>query len=521
MQNQSNLNTIPTSWIWTKVGCICTHPQYGYTTKAKQTGQIKLLRTTDITSGSINWETVPYCTDNPEDIEKYLLHEGDILISRAGSIGVSYLLKEVDYSVFASYLIRFKPFINKKFFKFFLNSPLYWNQVFENKLGIAVTNINATKLKEINFPLAPLPEQERIVNRIEELFSELDAGVESLKTAQAQLKRYRQSVLKSAFEGKLTAEWREQKQEEGKLESAEQLLQKIEEERQNRYQKELEAWEKEVQLWEENGKLGKKPKKPQKLKELSPLTEAELAKIPELLNAPSCWIQINLKEVCSAVDPQPSHRTPPKVEKGIPYVSFQNINKDTGEIYFEQARQVSPKVLEEHISRYSIEEGDFIIGKIGTIGKPFSIPKKRFYALSANVILVKPYQDIIDSQFVFYLIKSNLIEKQFKLGSRATAQSAFGITKVRLLTLPFPSLREQQEIVKEIESRFSICDQLEATITENLQKSEALRQSILKQAFSGKLVPQDPNDEPASVLLERIKQEKENAQNPTQTSLNV
>ena len=104
-------NYLPKDWITSSLEKICTQPQYGYTTKAVSKGNIKLLRTTDITSGKIDWSTVPYCKEDPQDPEKYLLREGDIVISRAGSVGVSYLIQKPENSIFASYLIRFNPLI--------------------------------------------------------------------------------------------------------------------------------------------------------------------------------------------------------------------------------------------------------------------------------------------------------------------------------------------------------------------------------------------------------------------------
>jgi len=201
---------LPRNWVLTKIEGVCINPQYGYTTKASKYGDLKLLRTTDITSGKIDWEKVPYCTKNPDDIEKYILNDGDIVISRAGSVGFSYLIQNPEKAIFASYLIRFKPLIKKRYFKYFLNSPFYWNSISEKKLGIAVPNVNANKLKSIIIPLPPFNEQNRIVEKIEELFSDLDKATDDLKKTQEQLKIYRQSVLKAAFEGKLTEKWREQ-----------------------------------------------------------------------------------------------------------------------------------------------------------------------------------------------------------------------------------------------------------------------------------------------------------------------
>ena len=243
-----NIFKLPENWVWTTLGEICLNPQYGWTTSAKSNGNLHLLRTTDITSGNINWDTVPFCENEPADKEKYLLRVKDIVISRAGSVGYSYLIKNPEESVFASYLIRFKSFINEQYTSYFLKSPSYWDSISEKSLGIAIPNVNATKLKQINLPLPPLPEQHRIVARIEQLFTNLDAGVESLKAAQAQLKRYRQSVLKSACEGRLVSTEAELARAEGReYEPAEVLLERILEERRRK--------------WDENYK-GKKYKEP-------------------------------------------------------------------------------------------------------------------------------------------------------------------------------------------------------------------------------------------------------------------
>jgi type I restriction enzyme S subunit len=195
----SQFKILPRNWVLTKIEDVCINPQYGYTTKASKYGDLKLLRTTDITSGKIDWEKVPYCTKNPDDIEKYLLNDGDIVISRAGSVGFSYLIQTPEKAIFASYLIRFKPLIKKRYFKYFLNSPFYWNSISEKKLGIAVPNVNANKLKSIIIPLPPFNEQNRIVEKIEELFSDLDKATKELKKTQEQLKIYRQAVLEVAF----------------------------------------------------------------------------------------------------------------------------------------------------------------------------------------------------------------------------------------------------------------------------------------------------------------------------------
>lgn len=198
------------------------------------------------------------------------------------------------------------------------------------------------------------------------------------------------------------------------------------------------------------------------------------------------WTTIRLGDLANAIDPQPSHRTPPKVEGGIPFVSIKDFDSEEDKIDFTKARLVSPIVLQEHKERYQLQLGDFVIGKIGTIGKPVRTVLPQNYTLSANIVLIQPRK--IDSTFLYYFFQSNIIEKEFLAGTRATTQAAFGIQKVREMKIQLPSANEQNQIVQEIESRLSVCDKVEETITTSLAQAETLRQSILKKAFEGKLL---------------------------------
>lgn len=252
--------------------------------------------------------------------------------------------------------------------------------------------------------LPPLPTQRAIVTRIETLFAELDKAVQHLRTAQQQLKTYRQAVLNH--------------------------------------------W-----LNNDDGK----------------------------------WEMVKLGEVADAIDPEPSHRTPKIQKDGIPFVSIKDCDYITNTINLKTARLVSKDILTEHKERYSIKDGDFIIGKIGTIGNPVNVILPQEYALSANVVLIQP-TDKINAKFLYNAFRSNIVEKQLFDGKKATTQAAFGIKKVRLIDLPLPPLAEQQRIVNEIESRLSQATASETYIENALQQAEALRQSILKKAFSGELV---------------------------------
>ncbi|HXF64942.1 MAG TPA: restriction endonuclease subunit S, partial [Caldilineaceae bacterium] len=229
---------LPPGWTWTTLGEVCTKPQYGWTTSAAGKGSLRLLRTTDITSGHIDWSAVPFCEVEPPEPAKYLLRDGDIVISRAGSVGFSFLVKQPPESVFASYLIRFRPIqTDEKYLSYYLQSPDYWRQISESKLGIAVQNVNATKLQQIRLPLAPPSLQRHIVDAIEAHFTRLDAAVAALKRVQANLKRYRAAVLKAACEGRLVPTEAELARAEGRAyEPASVLLQRILAERRARWE---------------------------------------------------------------------------------------------------------------------------------------------------------------------------------------------------------------------------------------------------------------------------------------------
>lgn len=268
--------------------------------------------------------------------------------------------------------------------------------------GTTFNSINQKIIKALVIPVPPLDEQARIVARIEELFSELDNGVQTLQTIKRQLAVYRQAVLKEAFE----------------------------------------------------------------------LLTDETA----------------MGNVADMIDPQPSHRTPPEVENGVPYIGIGDIDYTHSQINFETARKVSPSVLNEHIERYTLHDGDFVMGKIGTIGKPFRLPRKQNYTLSANVILIQPKSESILPGFLFWQFASPFITAQLKEGEKATSQPAFGIKKARVLVIKTASLSEQEKIVEEIESRLSVCDSIEKTVDTALAQAEAMRQSILKKAFEGGLV---------------------------------
>ena len=201
------MDNLPSSWEISFLGTVCSKPQYGWTCKAIKNGDLRILRTTDISKQKIDWSSVPFCEKIPEDIDKYRLKENDILVSRAGSVGVSCRLDSIPHeAVFASYLIRFKPKpdFNPKYIEYYLKSDGYWKSISEFSAGIAVPNVNASKLSNLQIPIAPANEQNRIVTKLEKLLAKVDKCKERLEKIPAILKRFRQSVLAAACSGELT-----------------------------------------------------------------------------------------------------------------------------------------------------------------------------------------------------------------------------------------------------------------------------------------------------------------------------
>jgi type I restriction enzyme S subunit len=196
-------------WKRVRIRDVSNSIQYGYTASAIDRPEgPRFLRITDIQNGRVDWSSVPSCDIPPEDVPKYRLRKGDLVFARTGATtGKSFLIDECPEAVFASYLIRVgvSGEIDSRYLAAFFQSPDYWQQIEGGKRGIGQPNVNGNVLGDIKFPLAPMEQQKEILSEIEKQFTRLEAGVSALRRVQANLKRYRASVLKAACEGHLMA----------------------------------------------------------------------------------------------------------------------------------------------------------------------------------------------------------------------------------------------------------------------------------------------------------------------------
>lgn len=348
-----------------------------------------------------------------------------------------------------------------------------------------VPSIRRGEIEGIDIPVPPIDVQESIVAKVETLFSELDKGVESLKTARQQLKAYRQAVLKHAFEGKLTEQWRQQNYE--KLETPEQLFARIQQKRVQRYQQQLEEWKQAVKVWEENGKEEKKPGKPSAYKALPAIEHEELEKLPSL---PESWVYVRLTEIAtigSGMSVSKSRKLADPME--VPYLRVANVQR--GALVLDEIKTMPVERLS--LPALELQKWDILFNEGGDrdkLGRGWVWEKQIEPCITQNhVFRATPYMnDEFHSKFISHW--GNTFGRFYfeKSGKQTTNLASINKAVLSKFPVPMPSMEEQRKIIEALDDATSLIDSLENEIEMGLARSETLRQSILKKAFSGQLL---------------------------------
>ncbi|SOB78127.1 type I restriction enzyme, S subunit [Marinobacter sp. LV10R510-11A] len=353
-------------------------------------------------------------------------------------------------------------------------------------------------LRKSKFPLPPLNEQHRIVAKIETLFSELDNGTESLKTAREQLKIYRQTVLKHAFEGKLTAQWREQNKD--KLETSQQLLARIQQERQARYQRQLKNWQTTVKVWEENDKEGKKPAKPMTPSGIRYPAELELTDLP----GGWCWVEYAglCEQIRNGISAKPEGDSGTKI--------FRISAVRAMEFALDDVRYIQN--IGGIYDQYLLAQGDLVFtrynGSRNYVGVCAEYKGDGTHLYPDKLIQTRIGVPSLSSKFLEGAINCGDSRRFIESRIRTTAgQSGISGGDIKSIPIPVCGTEEQEQIAIYLSEQTSEIDKMVEEVEAGVRRAETLRQSILKKAFSGQLVPQDANDEPASALLARIQSE--------------
>ena len=426
------------------------------------------------------------------------VNSGDLLITCAGPrgrCGVACLVRKTRPRLMISGKIyRFRvpeAQIDPHFVEAYLLTTDARDEVDQMKTGGSDSGLNLThdRFRKLSIPVAPRNEQRRIVAKIEELLTQLDAGIEELRKAQAQLKRYRQAVLKEAVTGELTREWREAHKDQ--LEPASELLARF-------LKGHRERWESDrLAEFAGNGRATKNDAWKRKYHEpISPDASA----LPQL---PQGWTWATMPQLGELNRGRSKHRprNAPHLYNGdYPFIQTGDIRQAPGLL-----RQYRQSYSEAGLKQSRLwPKGTLCITIAANIADTAILGFDACFPDS--VVGFRAESDSCDIRFVDFFIRT--AKQNLERYAPATAQKNINIEILSDIAIPFPPLLEQRQIADEVERILSITEASEQIIADRLRQAERLRQSILKHAFEGKLVAQDPNDEPAEQLLERIKLER-------------
>ena len=405
-----------------------------------------------------------------------------LIIGRKGTVGKVHLSKGPSWPIDTTYFVEATPSVCLMFFRYLLG----FLDLGSLDRSTAIPGLSRSDYNEVEVYVPPFAEQRRIVTEIEKHFTRLDAAETALKRVEANLKRYRASVLKAACEGKLVPTEAELAEAEGRdYEHAEQLLERILAERRAR--------------WESQEKRRGKYKEP---------AAPDISGLPELQKG---WVWASLSsvgEVRLGRQRSPKRATGPNMR---PYLRAANVTWDGLDLSDVKEMDFSPSEFET----YRLIPGDIVLNEAS--GSPDEVGKPAVWGgqidgccFQNTLIRVRAFSGIVP--YLYYHLQSDARSGNLGRAARGVGIHHLGAERTARWTIALPPLEEQRRIVAEIERMLSAIQQTEATVKASLKQIERLRQSIFKQAFSGQLVPQDPDDETASVLLERIRVEREAAQ---------
>ncbi len=379
--------------------------------------------------------------------------------------------------------------IDGRFILYYVLSDEFISNLNPLQRGTSYPAVRDSDVLSQELRLPPLPEQRRIVAEIEKQFTRLDAAEIGLKRVQANLKRYRASVLKAACEGKLVPTEAELAQAEGRdYEHADQLLERI--------------------LIERRARWASQKKRRGKYKEPVPPDTSRLSELPE------GWVYAAVEQVIVRSEYGTSIKCSYQAD-GIPVLRIPNVV--AGDIDLLDLKFATQPVPVD--AQNALQVGDVLMcrtnGSVNLVGRT-AVVRTEFGVLHsfASYLLRFRFAETQVLPLWFHTVATSQLGRSIiELNAASSAgQHNVNLKLIHGMMVPLPPFAEQRRIIAEVDRLLSIIQQAESIVEASLKRVERLRQSILKQAFCGQLVPQDPNDEPASVLLERIRAERAAAQ---------
>ena len=439
-----------------------------------ENGTIHWLNISDLNDGLISCAEKQITELGLKESSAKIVPKNSVLIAIYGSIGklgINTIPLATNQAI--CFTKKIPEYISNKFLFYYLLSIR--NQLISMGKGGTQQNISQTVLKAVPFFYPTNKEtQQAIVNKIESLFAEIDAGIASLKTAQKQLKQYRQSLLKNAFNGELTKQWRLENAD--RLPSANELLAQIQAAREQHHAQQLADWQIAVKQWEQAGKQGKKPSKPK--------APTQAVKFEEnFADLPNGWGVMKLDNLATEYVLGKMLDKNKNKGKDRPYLG--NINVRWGKFEFSETKTM--KIEDDETERYLVKYGDLIICEGGEPGRcaVWKHDKEMFIQKALHRVRF-PFVYLAEFAFYYlsYAVKLPLVTDLF------TGTTIKHLTGTALGNILFPvcSLTEQTQIIAILESKLTACDQLASELATQLKQAELLKQAVLKSAFSGNLL---------------------------------
>ena len=456
-------------------------------------GDVRLLQLADIGDGFYKNKSSRFLTkEKALELNCTFLKKGDVMLARMPDpLGRACIFpgdgKECVTVVDVCIIRSGTDDIGHKWLMYWVNSPKFRNTIASLQSGTTRRRISRGNLATITFPVPPVKQQKRIVAKIEELFSHIDAGIEALNKAKQLLKQYRQSVLKAAVTGELTKEWREQNKD--KLEPASQLLERILQERRRKWE------EQQLEQFKAKGKVPKDDKWKEKYKE--PLAfDAEFG-------VPEEWAKTTTDQVYGYVTSGSRGWAKYYSDDGPVFLRMGNLDHYDVSLDLEDIQRVNPPDGVEG-SRTRVQAGDSLISITADVGMVGIVPEGFEEAyINQHVSLARPVLPEM-GLYLAWLLSGDFSKEQFKALQRGATKVGLGLEDIKAIHFGLPSIEEQGEIVRQIEDKLGAMERLDQELDLKVVKAERNKQSVLASAFSGDLVEHLVSDGSAKELIKCI-----------------
>lgn len=481
---------LPHGWEWVRLEDVSTKIHYGYTASADHSTQnVRLLRITDIQDNKVDWETVPGCNARKEFIGQYLLADNDILIARTGgTVGKSYLVQGINIdAVFASYLIRVVPSgrIDVRFVKYFAEGPLYWKQLYAACSGTGQPNVNGTSLSQLLLALPPLPEQHRIVARIDQLMARCDAMETLRKKREAQRLSVHTAAIKQLLDAPDGSAWDFIQQHFGELYTVEENVAELRKAilqlavmgrlvPQDPYDQPASALLKEIEAEKQRLVKAKQIKRPKPVPSISQGDEP--------FPVPDNWRWVRIVELAESIDYGTSQKACDDSSL-VPVYRMGNIVD--GQLIDEGFKYIAPEI--DELPRLFLQPNDILFNRTNSyelVGKSARYTGPVEHATFASYLIrVRLFDALLNPVFISQAMnapyfRSTQIEPEIV---QQCGQANFNGTKLSLCAVPLPPLPEQHRIVARIDQMMALCDTLDQKIDAATHKQTKLLNAVMAQ----------------------------------------